>query len=141
METNRKERLTTEDAEYFVCLKKKKNTEYTEKIKKAFTLIEVVVSITILAVVFLSFYQFFLKSYSLSNNVRQKGIALLLARRQAEHTVAGIEAEDDTVTIDTLDGTLYETILKTNTEIPPSCSIKVYANKKRILVIQLLKPQ
>jgi prepilin-type N-terminal cleavage/methylation domain-containing protein len=109
--------------------------------KNGFTLVEIVVSITIIAVVFLSLYQFFLKGYSFSINIRQKEVALLLERKKAEHTIAGIEAEYDSVTIDTLDGTVYKTVLKTSEEIPPSCSIKVYANKEKILVIQLLKPQ
>ena len=108
--------------------------------KTGFTLVEIVVSITILAIVFLSLYQFFFKSYSFSRNVRQKEVALLLARKKAEHTLAGIEADQDSVTTDTLDGTIYKTILKTNEEIPPSCSIKVYVNEKRILTLQLLKP-
>lgn len=108
--------------------------------KKAFTLVEIIVSLTILAIVFLSLYQFFLKSYSFSNDIRQREVGLLLAVRKAEHVLAGIEAEYDSVTIDTLDGTVYETVLKTNEEIPPSCSVKVYVNKKRILVIQMLKP-
>jgi len=107
---------------------------------RGFTLIEVVVSITILAVVFLSLYQFFFKSYSYSNDIREKEVALLLARRQAEHTLAGIEAEYDSITFDTLDGTIYETILKTNEEIPPSCSIKVFVGNKKVFVIQMLKP-
>ena len=119
---------------------KEKKLETIEKRKKAFTLIEIVVSITILAILFLSLYQFFFKSYSFSRNVRQKEVALLLARKQAEHTLAGIESEYDTVTVDTLDGIVYKTILKTNEEIPPLCSINVYVNEKRILVIQLLKP-
>ena len=108
--------------------------------KTGFTLVEIIVSITILAIVFLSLYQFFFKSYSFSRNVHQREVALLLARKKAEHTLAGIESEFDTVTVDTLDGTVYKTILKTNEEIPTACSIKVYVNKERILVIQLLKP-
>lgn len=107
---------------------------------KGFTLVEIIVSITLLAIVFLSLYQFFFKSYYFSRNVNQKEVALLLARKKAEHTLAGIEAEHDTVTVDTLDGTIYRTILKTSQEIPPSCSIKVYVNKEGILVIQMLKP-
>jgi prepilin-type N-terminal cleavage/methylation domain-containing protein len=107
--------------------------------KKAFTLVEIIVSITILTIVFLSLYQFFIKSFLFSSNVRKTDVAILLARRKAEHTLAGIEAEDDTVTVDTLDGTTYQTFLKMNEEIPPSYSIKVYANKKRILVLQFLK--
>jgi prepilin-type N-terminal cleavage/methylation domain-containing protein len=110
------------------------------KVKKGFTLVEIVVSITILAVVFLSLYQFFFKSYSFSRNVHQREIALLLARKKAEHTLAEIEAEEDTVTVDTLDGTVYITTLKTNKEIPSTCSIEVYVNKKRIMILQLLKP-
>ena len=120
-------------------IKKKKTTENKEKRKKAFTLVEIIVSITILAVVFLSLYQFFFKSYSFSRDLRQKEVALLLARKKAEHTIAGIEAEYDTVTTDILDGTVYKTVLKTNEEIPPSCSIKVYVNKKFVIAIQLLK--
>ena len=107
---------------------------------KAFTLIEVVVSITIIAVAFLSLYQLFFKSYHSSSDIRQKEAALLLARKKAEHTIAGIEAEYDSITLDTLDGIVYETILKTNEEIPPSCSVKVFVGDKRILVIQMLKP-
>jgi prepilin-type N-terminal cleavage/methylation domain-containing protein len=122
------------------CVKKEKNTEDTEKGKKAFTLVEIVVSITLLAIVFLSLYQFFFKSYSFSRDVHKREVALLLARKKAEHTLAGIEAEYDTVTVDTLNGIVYKTILKTNKEIPPSCSINVYVNKERILVIQMLKP-
>ena len=108
--------------------------------KKGFTLVEIVVSITILAIVFLSLYQFFFKSYLFSKNIHQREVALLLARKKAEHALAGTESEYDTVTVDTLDGIVYKTILKTNEEIPPACSIKVYANKEKILVIQLLKP-
>jgi len=108
--------------------------------KTGFTLVEIVVSITILAIVFLSLYQFFFKSYSFSRNVREREIALLLARKKAEHTLARIEAEHDTVTIDTLDGIIYKTVLKANEEIPASCSIEVYVNKEKILMIQLLKP-
>jgi prepilin-type N-terminal cleavage/methylation domain-containing protein len=108
--------------------------------KNGFTLVEIIVSITLLAIVFLSLYQFFFKSYSFSKDVHKREVALLVARKKAEHTLAGIESEHDTITVDTLDGTIYETILKTNEEIPPSCSIKVYANKERILVIQMLKP-
>jgi prepilin-type N-terminal cleavage/methylation domain-containing protein len=108
--------------------------------KKGFTLIEIVVSITILAIVFLSFYQFFFKSYSFSKNVHRREVALLLARKKAEHTLAGIEAEQDSVSEDTLNGTIYKTILRTNEEIPPACSIKVYVNEKKILSLQMLKP-
>lgn len=141
MENNRNKTLTTKSTENFIMLKKeKKHREHREKRKTAFTLVEIVVSITILAIVFLSLYQFFFKSYSFSKNVHKREIALLLARKKAEHTLAGIESEYDTVTVDTLDGTIYKTFLKTNEEIPPACSIKVYANEERILVIQLLKP-
>ena len=108
--------------------------------KTGFTLVEIVVSITMLAIVFLSLYQFFFKSYYFSKNVCAKEVALLLARKKAEHTLAGIEAEDDTVTIDTLDGIIYKTVLTSNEEIPASCSIKVYVNKEEILLIQMLKP-
>jgi prepilin-type N-terminal cleavage/methylation domain-containing protein len=108
--------------------------------KAGFTLVEIVVSITILAIVFLSLYQLFFKSYSFSRNVQQREIALLLARRKAEHRLAGIEAKRDSITTDTLDGTIYKTILKTDEEIPSTCSIKVYVNEKKILVLQMLKP-
>ena len=107
---------------------------------RGFTLIEVVVSITIIAVVFLSLYQFFFKSHSFSNDIRQREVSLLLARKKAEHTLAGIEAEYDSITFDTLDGTIYETILRKNEDIPQSCSIKVFVNNKETLVIQMLKP-
>ncbi len=144
METYRKKTLNTKmnhrEHREIKLHKKEKNTQSTEKRKKAFTLVEIIVSITLLAVVFLSLYQFFFKSFSFSRNVHKSEVALLLARKKAEHTLAGIESEHDTVTVDTLDGTIYETILKTSEEIPPSCSIKVYANKKIILVIQMLKP-
>ncbi len=124
----------------FNCVKKEKTREKTKKRKKAFTLVEIIVSITILSIVFLSLYQFFFKSYSFSENVHKREVALLLARKKAEHTLAGIEAEQDSLTIDTLNGTVYMTVLKTNEEIPPKCNIEVYVNKKKILVIQLLKP-
>lgn len=137
METNTKKSRTSEHTERLIVLKKEKKTE---KRKKGFTLVEIVVSITILAVVFLSLYQFFFKSYTFSRDVQQREVALLLARKKAEHTLAGIEAEDDTVTVDTLNGTIYRTILKKNEEIPATCSIEVYANKNRILMLQLLKP-
>jgi prepilin-type N-terminal cleavage/methylation domain-containing protein len=120
--------------------RKRMNRIENKKRKKAFTLIEIVVSITILAIVFLSLYQFFFKSYSFSKNVCKKEVALLLARKKAEHTLAGIKAEHDTVTIDTLDGIIYKTVLTSNEEIPASCSIKAYVNKEKVLMIQLLKP-
>jgi prepilin-type N-terminal cleavage/methylation domain-containing protein len=131
-----------------LCFNTKHETQNTKHLmsriglcgKTGFTLVEIVVSITILAIVFLSLYQFFFKSYSFSRNVCQKENALLLARKKAEHTLAGIEAEYDTVTIDTLDNIIYKTVMTSNKEIPASCSIKVYVNKKEILVIQLLKP-
>lgn len=107
---------------------------------RGFTLVEVIVSITIMAIVFLSLYQLFFKSYSFSNKTRQKEIAILLTRKKAEHTIAAIEAEKDSITLDTLDGIVYKTILKTNKEIPQSCSIKVYVGKEKIFVMQMLKP-
>lgn len=137
METNTKKSRTSEHTERLIVLKKEKKTE---KRKKGFTLVEIVVSITILAVVFLSLYQFFFKSYTFSKDVQQREVALLLARKKAEHILAGIEAEDDTVTVDTLNGITYRTILKKNEEIPATCSLEVYANKNRILMLQLLKP-
>ncbi|MEO0292669.1 MAG: prepilin-type N-terminal cleavage/methylation domain-containing protein [candidate division WOR-3 bacterium] len=107
--------------------------------KKGFTLIEIIISITIIAIAFLSLYQFLIKSLSFSENIRKKEVALLLARKKAEHTLGGIDSQKDTVSVDTLDKIIYETILKMNKELPPLCSVKVYVNKKRILAIQFLK--
>ncbi|MCK4525814.1 prepilin-type N-terminal cleavage/methylation domain-containing protein [candidate division WOR-3 bacterium] len=107
---------------------------------KGFTLIEVIVSLTILSIILLSFYQFFIASRRHSSLICKKEVALLLAERKTEHLIAGIEPEDDTVTIDTLDRIVYHTILKINEEIPPVCSVTVYANEKKVIEMQFLKP-
>jgi len=110
-----------------------------DALKKGFTLIEIIVSLTLLAVAFLSLYQFFIKSQSFSGGIRKRQVALLLARKKAEHAIAGIDAADDTVSVDTLDNIIYRSIIKMNKEVPPLCSVKVYSNKRRILTIRFLK--
>lgn len=106
--------------------------------KRGFTLLEVIVSITILAIISLSLYQFFFATQSFGFEIHKKEISLLLAERKAEHIIAGIE--NDTISIDTLNNIIYRTFVKINEEIPPLCSVKVFVYDEKMIELQFIKP-
>lgn len=107
--------------------------------RPGFTLVEIIVSMTILGFMSLCLFQLFNTSRSYSSDLYQREIGLLLAQKKTEHILGNIETLEDTLTVDTLGEEIYEITLKKGKDIPPVCTTSVYVNNKKVAEIHFKK--